>query len=251
MGNYQCSGANNQCALGGKRGNVSLGDNCSAWDMDRLVAGSVKALVEYGYDSVKIDSGFSVGLNMSLWAQLANESGRPIMFENCHQGGIAPGLDASDNGNCTGLPGKVPGHPEISDCPFTFWRTTGDPGPDWGTIMRELNSLRKSVNPFYGNGKRPGSQEYNADPPRSRPGGWAYPGTMVVGDGGRVNASGQLVGGMTKDENMVHFGGWCIVSSPLILAYNLSTPARRELVWDIITNKGAQVVSVAMMAAPR
>jgi len=29
---------------------------------------------------------------------------------------------------------------------------------------------------------------------------------------------------------------WCIVSSPLILAFNLSTPARHDLVWDIITN---------------
>eukprot|EP01043_Picozoa_sp_COSAG02_P034590 COSAG02_NODE_2428_length_8885_cov_11.257796_7_plen_272_part_00 len=54
MGNYQCAGANNQCALGGKRGNVSLGANCSAWDMDKLVAGSVKALVDYGFDSVKV-----------------------------------------------------------------------------------------------------------------------------------------------------------------------------------------------------
>ena len=38
---------------------------------------------------------------------------------------------------------------------------------------------------------------------------------------------------------MVHFGSWCIVSSPLILAYNMSEPARRELVWPIITNKEA------------
>ena len=33
--------------------------------------------------------------------------------------------------------------------------------------------------------------------------------------------------------------GWCIVSSPLILAFNLSTPTRHDLVWDIITNKEA------------
>jgi hypothetical protein len=51
---------------------------------------------------------------------------------------------------------------------------------------------------------------------------------MVVGDGS-----------MTKDENRVHFGAWCIVSSPLILAFNMSDPARHELVWDIITNKEA------------
>jgi hypothetical protein len=46
-------------------------------------------------------------------------------------------------------------------------------------------------------------------------GGWAYPGTMTLGDGGSVNASGVLNGGLTYDENAVHFGGWCIVSSPL------------------------------------
>ena len=62
---------------------------------------------------------------------------------------------------------------------------------------------------------------------------------MVVGDGGSV-VNGSLNGGMTKDENRVHFGGWCIVSSPLILAYNLSTPERRELVWDIITVSTAE-----------
>jgi hypothetical protein len=54
MGNYQCSGANSQCTHGGKRGNVSLGADCAEWDMDKLVAGSVKAMVEYGFDSVKL-----------------------------------------------------------------------------------------------------------------------------------------------------------------------------------------------------
>ena len=47
---------------------------------------------------------------------------------------------------------------------------------------------------------------YNTDPPRSRPGGWAYPGTITLGDGGSVNASGVLNGGLTYDENAVHFG---------------------------------------------
>ena len=74
QGNYQCSGANNQCVGGGKRG-----DNCSSWDMDRLVAGSVKALVDAGFDSVKLDSGFAVGHNLTLWAQLLNQSGRDVM----------------------------------------------------------------------------------------------------------------------------------------------------------------------------
>ena len=33
--------------------------------------------------------------------------------------------------------------------PFNFWRTTGDPYPDWGTTMRELNTLRHVVNSNY------------------------------------------------------------------------------------------------------
>lgn len=234
MGNYQCSGAN------------SRSKDQEPWDMNRLIAGSVKAIKAYGFDSVKCDSGFGVCSNMSMWAQLLNESGRPVMIENCHQGAEGPGThspgDQARNGNCTGLT-------PTSDCPFNFWRTTGDPEPGWGTIMRELNSLRKNVNPYYGSGKRSGSVEYNANPPRTRPGGWAYPGTMVVGDGGSV-ANGTMHGGMTKDVNAVHFGGWCIVSSPLILAYNLSTPERRELVWDIITNKEAISVNQAWAGHP-
>ena len=46
QGNYQCSGANNQCNKGGRRG-----VNCTAWDMDGLVKGSVDALVDAGFDS--------------------------------------------------------------------------------------------------------------------------------------------------------------------------------------------------------
>jgi len=230
FGNYQCSGANHE--------------NGMKWDMDRLVAGSVNATVEYGFDSVKLDSGFSVGANLTLWAKLFNESGRPVMIENCHQGADAPGgiKDGSETHNCSGLT-------DISDCPFNFWRTTGDPYPDWGDVNRELNSLRKIVNPIYADSKRPGNPEFNANPPRSRPGGFAYPGTMVVGDGGSVK-NGTLVGGMTKNENAVHFGGWCITSSPLILAYNLSEPARRELIWDMITNKEAIYVNQAWVGHP-
>ena len=55
MGNFQCSGANGQCVSGGKRG-----VDCSAWDEEKLVAGTVKALADYGFDSVKLDSGFFV-----------------------------------------------------------------------------------------------------------------------------------------------------------------------------------------------
>eukprot|EP00039_Didymoeca_costata_P003318 m.66805 g.66805 ORF g.66805 m.66805 type:complete len:651 (+) comp11839_c0_seq3:243-2195(+) len=220
FGNYQCA--------------AGMANHNPAWNLTKLAIGSVNAIKEYGFDSVKLDSGFPVGQNLTLWADLLNATGRPVMIENCHQGADAPGLvhDGGEDHNCTGLT-------PTSDCPFNFWRTTGDPEPGWGTIMRELNTLRKNVNPNYPSGIRPGAPTYNGNPPRSRPGGWAYPGTMVVGDGS-----------MTEDENKVHFGGWCIVSSPLILAFNLSDPVRRALVWETITNKEAITVNQAWEGHP-
>ena len=50
----------------------------------------MKAVAEYGFDNVKLDSGFPITQNLSLWAQLLNETGRPVMIENCHQGGMGP-----------------------------------------------------------------------------------------------------------------------------------------------------------------
>ena len=233
FGNYQCRDAMGRGPFG----------NGSAWDLEAVAAGAVATLADLGFDSVKIDSGFPVGSNMSLWASLLNRTGRPVMIENCHQGGQAPGIrnaaDQARNGNCTGLPpaGEADG---LSNCPFTFWRTCGDPEPGWGTIMRELNSMRAVQNPLYPDAKRAGAPDFN-DPlhPRSRPGGWAYPGTMVVGDGS-----------MTYNENAVHMGGWCIVSSPLILAFNLSDAAARKLVWPLITNTEAIQINQAWAGHP-
>lgn len=74
FGNYQCAGANAQCYHGGKRG-----VNCSAWDFPRLVQGSVAAIAQYGFDSVKLDSGFPVASNLTLWAATLNASGRPVV----------------------------------------------------------------------------------------------------------------------------------------------------------------------------
>ena len=49
--------------------------------------------------------------------------------------------DGGYTGTCTGL-GRADGNAAYSDCPFTFWRPTGDPYPDWGTIMRERIIIR-------------------------------------------------------------------------------------------------------------
>lgn len=37
-------------------------------------------------------------------------------------------------------------------------------------------------------------------------------------------------------EDRTHFSAWCIVSSPLILSFNLSDPLRMDRAWPIVTN---------------
>lgn len=62
------------------------------------------------------DSGFPVASNLSLWAELLNKSGRPVMIENCHQGRDGPGMGSPESGGCTGL--GTDSSRGVSDCPF-------------------------------------------------------------------------------------------------------------------------------------
>ena len=88
FGNYQCRDA--MCRGPGCKG---PGKDKPPWDKEKLVAGSVKAVAEYGFDSVKLDSGFPITQNLSLWARLLNETGRPVMIENCREcSNCRPGL---------------------------------------------------------------------------------------------------------------------------------------------------------------
>ena len=71
--------------------------------------------------------------------------------------------------------------------------------------------MRSVQNTQYPLAKRAGAPDFNAvnATPRSRPGGFAYPGTMVVGDGS-----------MTLHENQVHFGGpLCVPARDVIRAH--------------------------------
>ena len=77
----------------------------------RNMRGSVDFLARHGLEFVKIDSGSAYN-NMSLWWELAEASGKPIVVENCHQGHELP---------------------TATWCPFDFFRTSGDAhivGPD-------------------------------------------------------------------------------------------------------------------------
>ena len=57
--------------------------------------GDVNLTFQLGFDGVKIDS-CGAQRNMTLYAELFNETGCPILIENCHQGQNFP--DGGDPG---------------------------------------------------------------------------------------------------------------------------------------------------------
>ena len=69
-------------------------------------------------------------------------------------------------------------------------------------------------------------------PPLSRPGAWAYPDMLEVGN----------LEDYAADE--AHFGLWVVTSSPLILGFDMLDDAKMERVWPIITNKEVSVHTV-------
>ena len=174
---------------------------------------SVKALVDLGFDGVKLD-GCGQFLNLTWWAQLINETGRPIMIENCHWGFAVPG-QTTGQGPCSGVT-------DISDCPYNFYRTSYDIHANWWNFFKNL----QTTVPFLGN------------PPLARPGAWAYPDMLEVGN--MKNAS----------VDRAHFAAWCIMSSPLILGYDVTNDTTTDRIWDIISNPESLQVSQSWFGHP-
>jgi hypothetical protein len=130
----------------------------------------------------------------SYFAELMNKSGRPILVEDCHWGGDGPG-DWGDGGTLNQGPNKVP---QDKWCPFNFFRTSGDIGNSFSSVMNNLQTVIKHQ-PWD-----------NASQVRTGPGCWSYPDMLEVGNLASVV------------EDQTHFGAWCIVSAPLILGHDLA-----------------------------
>jgi len=174
---------------------------------------SAQAVADYGFDGLKLD-GCGEFRNLTWWAELLNATGREIMIENCHWGGTVPNQTTGD--------GPCDGTTDVSDCPYNFYRTSGDIRSNWGSMTKNLHSTMK----------------FQGDPPLSRPGAWAYPDMMEVGRMASVL------------EDRAHFGAWVITSSPLILGYDLNDEATTDKVWDIITNREAIAINQAWAGHP-
>jgi len=109
-------------------------------------------------------------------------------------------------------------------CPMNFFRISNDISPNWPSIISNLQQTIRF-------------QDKNH--PLSQPGCWAYPDMLEV-------ANGEL----TNIESRSHFGAWCVVSSPLILGFDLRDSKKMDSVWDIITNMEALAVSQSWEGHP-
>ena len=100
-------------------------DQCKPENGQICFEGDVRATLEFGFDSIKLD-GCGVEKNMTLFASLFNATGKHVMLENCH------------NGNPT-YPTRNR-HTGSVDCPMNFFRSSTDIRPTFGSILINLMS---------------------------------------------------------------------------------------------------------------
>jgi hypothetical protein len=165
--------------------------------------GDIASLHALGFDAVKFD-GCGAQNNMTLYAQLMNQTGKSFEIEDCKAGDCAPG---SDNSGCA----------TASWCPFNKWRVSRDIDNSDTRWFLNMQSATRFLDPEQGQ--------------ISQPHCWAYLDMLEVG---RLS---------TYALNRAHFGAWCIVSSPLYLGLDLRQVAAVRRVWDILSNKEALAVN--------
>jgi len=200
-------------------------------EIEKHMKGDVAAIVKYGFDGVKLD-GCSQFENLTWWADLLNQTGKAVLIENCHWGGTTPGGVHSSAARPAGLDeilsgpsqddGPCKGTTEISDCPYNFYRTSGDITNTWTSMVKNLQTTTK----------------FQGEPPLARPGAWAYPDMLEVG---------RLA---SFEEDRAHFGAWCIISAPLVLGHDMNDKAATDRIWPIISNKEAIAVNQAWAGHP-
>eukprot|EP00602_Paraphysomonas_sp_CaronLab_P000574 CAMPEP_0185023338 /NCGR_PEP_ID=MMETSP1103-20130426/6019_1 /TAXON_ID=36769 /ORGANISM="Paraphysomonas bandaiensis, Strain Caron Lab Isolate" /LENGTH=434 /DNA_ID=CAMNT_0027555893 /DNA_START=39 /DNA_END=1343 /DNA_ORIENTATION=+ len=121
------------------------GNNCICedhCDSDECYQEDVNALVNLGFDSVKLD-GCGAQLDLDKWADLIEKTGHSILIENCHWGNTVPTSDW---------------------CPWNYYRTSGDIRASYDAV---LSNLMTTI-PFAMDGL-------------STPGCWGYPDMLEVG----------------------------------------------------------------------
>lgn len=199
--------------------------------IDQAIRGTVAATVEFGFNGLKLDS-CSQFNNMTQWADEIDATGRPILLENCHQGGLVPGQQMPGQGLCES---RGPG---ASDCPYHVFRTSDDIYNKWINVVNNANS----VTPYL-------TQPDPTLQPISRPGRWAYPDMLETGNMGCTTAKSCVAPG-DPIEDRSQFGIWAIVSSPLVLSVDLTNHAMLDRIWPILSNREAIAVNQHWNGSP-
>jgi len=168
-------------------------------------AQDVKQVVDAGFAGLKID-GCGPAHNLSEWARYIQSAGTPIVVENC-----------ADNGATVEWKPALPQDVASNDCGgFHFYRISRGVGPlDGPSFFSAMWNLQTML-PFL-----------DKKNPLSRPGCWAYPDMLQVGNM------------VSFEESRTHFGAWCVTSSPLILGFDLANASLRDAVYPIVGNRMA------------
>ncbi|KOO30033.1 alpha-galactosidase [Chrysochromulina tobinii] len=218
-------------AYGHERG-VKMGwyhNNCAcngAADRDRYKEDAL-ATARYGFDAIKVDSCGPM-TNITAWRVALDEAaviaggGKRIGLEDCRNYGYTDDVKQGQG-----------------FCEFEMFRSTEDASPDFASVMNNLLT----------NSRLPGGDDLlHGGLPWSRPGCWSYPDMlMIIGSGecsqnlppdscGADSGGVRRAGGLNVNESRAHFGAWCIVSSPLILAHDLSDEVAYAAAYPIISN---------------
>lgn len=142
------------------------------------------------------------------------------------------------------MPGQdCKGDSGVSDCPYHVFRTSDDIYNHWENVVNNINS----VTPYL-------TQADASIPPRSRPGAWGYPDMLETANLGCATATngvkGSCVAKGPPTEDRSQFGMWCIVSSPLVLSFDLTNKPAVDRVWPILSNKEAIAVNQHWNGSP-
>ena len=196
----------------------------------RAYAGDAQMLLDAGFDGVKIDNcGDDQGAGYVARVGHIRSSGKKLLIENSNQGFGNPWPSGKPSRNSPGPPRENPPNRSVLPdyCPFHMFRSGGDIGPSFGNIVAKLQYVR----PYLA-----------TDAPVSRPGCWAFPDMLEVGNFGN--------GPLAFVESRSHFGAWCIVSSPLYLSTALTDGLTLDAIWPIVTNREAIHVNQMWCAHP-
>eukprot|EP00038_Savillea_parva_P009018 m.180708 g.180708 ORF g.180708 m.180708 type:complete len:593 (-) comp15074_c0_seq1:172-1950(-) len=196
----------------------------ASWGPDQIFhyEGDVQATIDFGFDGIKLD-GCGEFLNLTLWADLFNETGHPVLIENCHWGKEGPGSNQSFNPTA-----------DPNWCPFNFFRASSDVQNNWHSLFHNLEFMVPWQPWQYA--------PWNGDPSssivRTGPGCWSYADMLEVGNM------------PLPVEDRTNFGVWVIASQPLILGHDITNATTNKRIWPFITNPHAIAVSQSYHGHP-